>query len=336
MENLNLYHIFYTVAKTGNISKAANQLYISQPAVSKATHKLEEEIGTTLFNRSSRGVTLTDEGKVLFDYVERAFENLAKGEEHIRKYNELGLGHIRIGVSTSLCKHILLDYLKDFIKDNPHIKVSIDCHATINTLNLLKNDEIDIGLICDTELPKGTVYKPIKEIHDIFIANSDYIDNFHLREYDNFLENPDALPKGISGNLTGNLIGNISSLIPDTYTAKKISADNIKEILEKSNLMVLEEANITRNHVDNYLMSQNIHCEQILEINNMDLLIDFAAIGMGVASVVREFALDYLNSGQVIELPLPVPIEKRTVGFAYLQGKSKSTALNKFLEYCGI
>lgn len=332
MENLNLYHIFYTVAKTGNISKAANQLYISQPAVSKATHKLEEEIGTTLFNRSSRGVTLTDEGQVLFDYVERAFDNLSKGEEHIRKYNDLGLGHIRIGVSTSLCKHILLDYLKDFIKDNPHIKVSIDCHSTINTLELLKNEEIDIGLICDTELPKGTIYKPVKEIHDIFVASSDYIDNFHLRELDDDFESSEFL----SGKISGSLIGNIASLISEKPAPKRINESSIKDILEKSNFMVLEESNVTREHINRYLESQGIHCEQILEVNNMDLLIDFAAIGMGVASVVREFALDYLKSGQIIELPLSVPIEKRTVGFVYSQGKNKSTALNKFLEYCGL
>ena len=162
INNLNYYNVFYMVAKTGSISRAANQLYISQPAVSKAISNLEESIGIALFVRNSRGVALTEEGTILYDYIERALDNIVKGEESLKKYNELGIGHIRIGVSTSLCKHILLDYLKPFIKDNPNIKVSIDCHSTKNTIRLLKNEEIDIGLICETELPKNITYSHVR------------------------------------------------------------------------------------------------------------------------------------------------------------------------------
>lgn len=107
-------------------------------------------------------------------------------------------------------------------------------------------------------------------------------------------------------------------------------------ILEGSNLMVLEEANVTRTHVDEYLRSQGISCSQVLEINNMDLLIDFAAIGMGVASVVREFAQEQLSSGVITELPLNTPIPSRTVGFAYSGVKNQGTAMRKFMEWVGV
>ena len=113
----------------------------------------------------------------------------------------------------------------------------------------------------------------------------------------------------------------------------KISTVNI---LEGSNLMVLEEANVTRTHVDEYLRSQGISCSQVLEINNMDLLIDFAAIGMGVASVVREFAHEQLSSGVITELPLDTPIPSRSVGFAYSGMKNQSTAMKKFMEWVGV
>lgn len=355
VDSLNNYYIFFTVAKAGNISKAANQLFISQPAISKAISKLEHELGADLFSRSSRGVSLTEEGQVLFEYVERAFDNLNKGEENLKKYTELGLGHIRIGVSTSLCKHILLDYLKEFIRENPHIKFSIDCHSTINTIKLLKNDEIDIGLICDTELPKGITYSPVREIHDIFVASSDYIENFNLREND---EESFDIPENISGNILGNVVpllnrssssytsahstydifekNNNRHKAADTLKENSSPASITKELLEKSNLMVLEESNVTRTHVDNYLRAHNINCSQVIEINNMDLLIDFAAIGMGVASVVREFALSQLKSGQIIELPLETAIDERTVGFAYSENKKQSTAVRRFLEYVGV
>jgi len=353
ISNLNNYVIFHTVAKAGNISKAANQLYISQPAISKAISKLEEELGTALFNRSSRGVTLTEEGQVLYEYVERAFDSLNMGEENLKNYKELGIGHIRIGVSTSLCKHILLDYLKDFIRENPNIKFSIDCHSTVNTIKLLRNEDIDIGLICNTELPKGIVYSPIKEIHDVFVASPEYLDNFYERNGNALDDMIDELSPHIKGNIIP-LLGaskragkNTSS--DSLYNDSDSAADNptdsslpnhsnitTTDILENSNLMVLEEANVTRTHVDDYLRSQGIHCSQVLEINNMDLLIDFAAIGMGVASVVREFAHEQLSSGGITELPLDTPIPSRSVGFAYSGVKNQSTAIKKFMEWVGV
>lgn len=353
ISNLNNYVIFHTVAKAGNISKAANQLYISQPAISKAISKLEEELGTALFNRSSRGVTLTEEGQVLYEYVERAFDSLNMGEENLKNYKELGIGHIRIGVSTSLCKHILLDYLKDFIRENPNIKFSIDCHSTVNTIKLLRNENIDIGLICNTELPKGIVYSPIKEIHDVFVASPEYLDNFYERNGNALDDMIDELSPHIKGNIIP-LLGaskragkNTSS--DSLYNDSDSAADNptdsslpnhsnitTTDILENSNLMVLEEANVTRTHVDDYLRSQGIHCSQVLEINNMDLLIDFAAIGMGVASVVREFAHEQLSSGGITELPLDTPIPSRSVGFAYSGVKNQSTAMKKFMEWVGV
>lgn len=338
IDNLNYYHVFYTVAKAGSISKAANQLFISQPAVSKVISNLEETMGTTLFIRNSRGVTLTEEGDVLFAYVERALENISKGEESLKKHNALGIGHIRIGVSTSLCKHILLDYLQNFIKENPHIKVSIDCHSTLNTIKLLKNEEIDIGLICNTDLPNDIIYTPVKNIHDIFVASNDYLDNFSLRETgidDAYAldASADKTAPVFSGALMGNMVSLMSSAA-SRHASAALSEKQIKHLFEQSTLMVLEEANVTRTHVDTYLRDHGIHCNQLLEINNMDLLLDFAAIGMGIASVVREFSEAYLADGRILELPLPAPIPERTVGFACLQRRYQSKALTTFLEYC--
>lgn len=325
IDNLNNYIIFHTVAKCGNISRAAKELFISQPAISKSILKLEAELGTTLFHRNSRGVSLTEQGHLLYEYVERALDNLDQGEETVRKYSETGMGHIRIGVSTSLCRYVLIDYLKDFIKENPNIRISIDCHSTMNTINLLKNDSIDIGLICNTDLPKGLNYHPVKEIHDIFVANYDYIDNF-LSSHNNESSN---------APVDNMLMGNIGAFLGSSQkTPFNMDGADTLSLLEESNLLVLEEGNVTRQHVDRYMMEHNIKASQLLEINNMDLLVDFASIGMGVASVVREFALDALNEGKIIELPLPAEIEKRTVGFSFHGGKKMSTALVKFLEYC--
>lgn len=327
-DNLNNYKVFYTVANLGNISKAADALYISQPAISKSVSKLEEGLSVKLFKRTSKGVKLTEEGSILYEHIRNAFESISQGEDEIKRINELGIGKLRIGVSTSLCKHILLDYLQDFIVANPHIKVIIDCHSTVNTMKLLQDGKIDIGLICETPIPKGFTYQEITEIHDTFVATEAYLDNLHLREHEEQMLPPDN-PWLFAGNLT--------SLLPKEDTIKMEQNENslsIKDILEKSNLMMLEKNNITRMHIDTYLERENIHPNQILEINNLDLLLDFAAIGMGIASVVREFASDYISSGQVVELKLNNEIPKRTVGFVYPDTKTKPAVLSKFLAFC--
>jgi DNA-binding transcriptional LysR family regulator len=323
------------VAKTGNISHAAEELFVSQPAISKSISKLEQGLGVRLFDRNVKGVCLTDEGRILYSHIASAFDAIAKGEDEIQRINELGIGQLKIGVSTSLCKHILLDYLQDFIVANPHIKVTIDCHSTLNTLKLIQDGQIDIGLICETDIPNGYTYQEITSIHDVFVTNSSYLKNLQLRETDE--STGSVNPWLFAGNFTSIIQGDegnkaSTGLENDDYANSHTLST--KEILEKSNLMMLESGNITRTHINEYLNSQGIYPNQILEINNMDLLIDFASIGMGVAGVVREFAKKQLDSGQIIELPLDVPIPKRTVGFVYSDSKSKPQSLNKFIEFC--
>lgn len=322
-ENLNNYKVFYNVAQTGSISKAAELLFISQPAISKSIAKLEEGLEVTLFLRSSKGVSLTEEGALLFSHLEKAFHNITKAEDEIKRIGSLGIGQLRIGASTSLCKYILLDYLKQFIVAYPHIKVTIDCHSTINTIQLLKEEKIDIGLICETDIPNGFIYDKVTDIHDIFVSNEAYLENLNYREQEDNEPNDDSWL--FAGNLTS-IIGK----------EKKSTKKNLshKEILEKSNLMLLDRNNITRTHVEQYLASERIQPNQILEINNMDLLVDFASIGMGVSCVVREFAQEQLSRGQIVELSLPKPIQKRTVGFLYANTKTMPTALSNFIEFC--
>ena len=144
-QNLSQYKIFYEVAKAGNISKAAKELYISQPAISKAIGKLEDSLGLSLFTRSSRGVQLTSEGEILFEHAREAFEALERGEQELRRIQEFDIGHLRIGVSNTLCKYILLPYLKTFIDQYPHMKVTIESQSTVQTLNRLEQQKIDLG-----------------------------------------------------------------------------------------------------------------------------------------------------------------------------------------------
>ena len=169
-QNLSLYKVFYTVANTGNISRAASELFISQPAISKSIRKLEQSLDVTLFSRNSRGVQLTEEGEVLYGYVQSAFYSLQMGESQLKKINDLGIGHLHIGVSTTLCKYMLLPYLKDFIAAHPHVRITIECQSTNHTLQLLKENKIDLGLIGRPERLPHAHFDSLGEIEDIFVC----------------------------------------------------------------------------------------------------------------------------------------------------------------------
>ncbi|HWT73493.1 MAG TPA: LysR family transcriptional regulator [Mobilitalea sp.] len=181
-ENLSLYYIFNNVAQTGNISRAAKQLYISQPAVSKAIQNLEENLKTTLFARNSRGVRLTEDGNLLYEHTSKAFETLLRGEESIRRNHELGIGHLRIGASTTLCKYLLLPYLDGFVRENPHIKITIDNQSSAHTLKQLENNTLDIGLVAKPGNTEAFHFISLGEIEDIFVATRTYLNNLKLRE----------------------------------------------------------------------------------------------------------------------------------------------------------
>lgn len=184
MNNLSLYHVFNCVAETGNISQAAKLLYVSQPAVSKSITSLEESMNLTLFIRNSRGVKLTEEGQILYQCTKQAFDILKQGEDRLAHMKELGVGHLRIGVSSTLCKYVLLPYLNRFLKAYPHIKITIESQSTIHTLKQLENNTLDIGLVAKPSSQKAHEFLSLYKIEDIFVATSDYLDNLRLREKD--------------------------------------------------------------------------------------------------------------------------------------------------------
>lgn len=159
-ENLSLYHIFYTVGRTGNISQAARELYISQPAVSRAIQKLEENLDTTLFKRNSRGVTLTPDGALLYEKAQGAFSLLLEGEDSILHNRSREIPRLRLGASSTLCKYVLLSHLKSYISANPQVRITISCQSTYQTLKLLDEEKIDVGLIGRPKKLSGYHYRP--------------------------------------------------------------------------------------------------------------------------------------------------------------------------------
>jgi len=290
--NLSAYRIFCAVAKAGNISSAAKELFISQPAVSKAISKLEQNLNVVLFDRTSRGVSLTYEGRLLYTQVEGAFQSIEHGEKQIKRIADLGVGHLSLGVSTTLCKFVLLPYLKSFIHNNPHIQLSISCQSTSHTLTQIEAGDIEIGLVGETDFLGNLDFYPVRTIHDIFVTTPEYIDNLRIRE----------------------------------------GSPNI-DIFKTGTLILLDKDNITRQYIDKYLHAKHIQPENIIEVSTMDLLIEFAKTGLGVACVIKEFVSAELADATLTEYPLAPAIPSRKIGFVYPKTLPLSESMTQFIDF---
>ena len=290
-QHLSQYRIFYEVARCGNISRAAKELYISQPAISKAIGKLEESLGTRLFLRNSRGVQLTPEGTVLFQHVAAAFDSLSRGEKELKRIHDFHIGQLKIGVSNTLCKYVLLPYLKGFVEKYPHVNITIESQSTAHTLEMLEARKIDIGLVAEPRARRGLNFTPVMEIHDGFVCTPAYMENLTLRE----------------------------GPAPD--------------IFKTGNIMLLDRSNMSRKHLDTYLSDRDIEVNQLLEVTDMALLIEFARIGLGIACVILDFVSDDLKNGTLMEVPLDAPIPRRVIGFA-CPPQDQSQTLREFLAFC--
>jgi DNA-binding transcriptional LysR family regulator len=171
--NLEYYKIFYYVAKNASFTLAAEELCISQPAVSQGIKLLENNLGSSLFIRTQKGVKLTPEGEVLFSYVARGYESILIGETKFKKMIDLENGEIRIGASDMTLQYYLLTYLEEFHMKYPGIKVTVTNAPTPETLEYLYEGKIDFGVVSAPFHAKHEIeVKNVKEIKDVFVAGS--------------------------------------------------------------------------------------------------------------------------------------------------------------------
>lgn len=171
--DLEYYRIFYYVAKVGSFTQAGEELCISQPAVSQTIKLLEKYLGSKLFIRVPKGVRLTPEGQVLYNYVQRGYEYMLMGEAKFQKMLDLENGEIRIGASDMTLQFYLLPYLEKFHEKFPKIKVTVTNAPTPETLEFLYEGKIDFGIVSEPFDAKSEInITKVREIQDIFVAGS--------------------------------------------------------------------------------------------------------------------------------------------------------------------
>ncbi|MBQ4554463.1 MAG: LysR family transcriptional regulator [Spirochaetaceae bacterium] len=172
--DLNLLRVFYHVAKTEQISKAAEILNVSQPAISQQIKSLEDQIGFKLFSRSKKGVKLTQEAEEIFAYCKNIFAQVESINHTLQNISSLDTGTLRIGASDTICKYYLIDKLKTFEELYPKIRYRVTNCTTTESLTLLKNNDVDIAFVHTPVTNQNFTFRPCLTLEDYFVCSKDF------------------------------------------------------------------------------------------------------------------------------------------------------------------
>lgn len=288
IENMDWYRSFYEVAQTGSFSKAAERMFVTQPAVSHAIKQLELRLGGALFFRTPRGVKLTAEGEMLLKFVAQAHHMLENGEKKIAEMRMLMAGEVKIGAGDTLCRYFLLPYLESFHREYPNVKIQVTNRTTRETVALLKEGRIDFGI----------VNLPIEE------------QQLHIRE---------------------------SITLQDCFVSGQLRQEDAErpvswDELARLPLLMLERGSSIRRYVDTFAERQGVRLQPEIELGSIELIVQFARIGLGVGCVIREFVAEQLADGTLCELPLETALPPRRVGLVTLRDVPLSSAAERLLE----
>jgi DNA-binding transcriptional LysR family regulator len=172
--NLGQLKIFYLTSKMGSLSKAAGELNITQPAVTKGIQRLQEYYEIKLFNRFGKKLVLTDVGNALFLIAEKIFDLEIHAEDTIREFLEQKQGHIRIDASESFGAYYLPSIVNPVSKEHPNVRFSVNIIPSGLVVENVANLDNDIGFISFPIENEKVVCREIIEDHLIFVAPSSH------------------------------------------------------------------------------------------------------------------------------------------------------------------
>lgn len=287
LEHLEWYRVFYAFAKAGSLSKAAESLYVSQPAVTHTLKQLERHLGGALFFRMPRGVKLTPEGETLLRYVEQGLGFIASGEKKMAELHRLAEGELRIGAGDTLCRHVLLPHLQRFHEAYPGIRLSVTNRTTPETLALLKEGKIDCGIVHLPVRDPRVHLRAAGAVEDCFVAGA-------------------------------------------PYRALAAAPVPLAELAAYP-LLMLERGSGTRSYLDALFTRLGATLTPGIELGSIDLLVDFACAGLGIACVTKHAAARELASGALVEIPLLTPLPPLQFGVATLKDVPLSAAAQRFI-----
>ena len=271
MLNLDQYQVFLEVARARSFSRAAESLFVTQPAVSQTIKALEERLGCKLFLRSSRGVALTEDGERLFHEISGAISRIEEAEAHFAGLQTLSVGTLRIGASDTICKYVLLPFLNAFHTAYPGVSIKVTNRTSSETVRLLREGQVDIGFVnIPTPVDENMSCEPILSVQDGFVCTTEFV--------------------------------------------KKLSKRPTYEELAKHPLLMLERLSSTRRFWDRIFEQKGVPLKPQIELGSLDLLLEFACIGLGISAVTLPAAREWIEQGKLAVLNLKDPPPPRSIG----------------------
>lgn len=278
--DLELYRVFYVVAKHRHMTKASKELCISQPAISQSIKKLEEQLDGTLFLRSNKGMELTEEGKMFYEYVKGALELIDNAEKEFTSFKDLSKGEIKIGCSTTLTKLILMDVIKRFHKDYPKIDINITNDLTSNLINDLKLGKLDFVIFNESNVKETNVnLKKIKELKQGFVYNpsifSDDIENFKdLNKYPLILQKSESNSRKLLNHIA---LENNVQLIPKMEVASQELITEFVHIGLGIGFVIIDLANRNFQNLKELKLNKHIPNINVYIATNKSISLTFAS-----------------------------------------------------------
>lgn len=285
--NLELYRIFCEVVKYKNISKAAENIYISQSAVTQSIQKLEKILGGKLFSRNKNGVELTEEGKNLYEYIGDSVEKMNNAENLFSQYINLEKGIIRICGGRFLVNKYVMPSLVEFVKDYPNIDIIISRSATQESLKKLLNGEIDIAMLNLSDIPvkhSNIEFISLKSTPKYcFMATKDYIKKNKISKNSNLENCKIIIPKSsaLKQHLKEYCSQNNIEIIPnyeigDTELIDRLVLNNCgvllsnieyeEELLKRDNIQIIKEFQIGEDNKSIATLKKNMCNKATLEL----------------------------------------------------------------------
>lgn len=169
------YRIFYNVAKYKSFSRAAEATLCNQPNLTRAVKTLERELDCTLFERTNKGVTLTDDGRDLYEHIKIAFEHIQAGEEAISAKHSMEHGAVSIGVTEIALRCYLLPLLSHYHELYPNIRIKLLNITTPQALKMVENRLVDIAIVTTpVEKDKKLHMLELSTLREVPICSKDF------------------------------------------------------------------------------------------------------------------------------------------------------------------
>jgi len=291
--NLEYYRAFYYVAQLSSVSKAADALFLSQPNITRSIKKLEEHLNCMLFTRVSRGMQLTNEGKIVFNHVERAFEQFFEAEKTLHRMANFETGIITIGATETALYFFLLPIIESFRKEYPKVYINFSGSTTPETIKMVREGIVDLSVVvspitdCDDLVVTTTI-----EFQDIFVASPSFIEAEHLHE-------------------------------------RVLSA---KEVCEFPTVAV-EKGTTSRNHIDLWFKEQGIFFESDYSVRTPSTVLSLVQRNLAIGVLPDLFVNNLLDRGKICKIVMEQTIPKRQVLAIHKDESQMTALSRNFIKF---